>query len=64
MAQVVECLPSKCKAMNSNPNIAKKKKKKTLKIMIGLWTKVIEEILGTEGNLRDDYSGRNNEDLL
>jgi hypothetical protein len=23
MAQVVECLPSKCKALSSNPNIAK-----------------------------------------
>jgi hypothetical protein len=27
MAQVVECLPSKCKALSSNPNITKKKKK-------------------------------------
>jgi hypothetical protein len=26
MAQVVECLPSKCKAVSSNPNTAKKKK--------------------------------------
>jgi hypothetical protein len=25
---VVECLPSKCKTLSSNPNIAKKEKKK------------------------------------
>jgi hypothetical protein len=28
MAQVVECLPSKNKALSSNPSAAKKKKKK------------------------------------
>jgi hypothetical protein len=28
MAQVVECLPSKCKALNSNTSTAKKKIKK------------------------------------
>jgi hypothetical protein len=28
MAQVVECLPSKCEALSSNSNITKGKKKK------------------------------------
>jgi hypothetical protein len=27
MAQVIECLPSKCEALSSNPNIEKKKSK-------------------------------------
>jgi hypothetical protein len=27
VAQVVECLPSKCEALNSNPSTTKKKKK-------------------------------------
>jgi hypothetical protein len=31
MAQAVECLPSKCKALISNPNTAKKKKKESYK---------------------------------
>jgi hypothetical protein len=28
MVQAVECLPSKCKVLSSNPNTTKKKKKK------------------------------------
>jgi hypothetical protein len=31
VAQVVECLPSKCEALRSSPNTAKKKKKKKTK---------------------------------
>jgi hypothetical protein len=31
MAEVVECLPSICKTMNSNPTAAKKKKKERKK---------------------------------
>jgi hypothetical protein len=30
MAQVVECLPSKCKALSSNSSTAKKKKKQLI----------------------------------
>jgi hypothetical protein len=32
MAQMVECFPSKCKALNSNPSMTKKIKLKILKI--------------------------------
>jgi hypothetical protein len=33
LVQVVECLPSKCKAMSSNPSNAKKEKKSWSKIL-------------------------------
>jgi hypothetical protein len=35
MAQVVECLPSKCEVLNLNPSTTEKNKKKTKEISIG-----------------------------
>jgi hypothetical protein len=41
MAQVVKCLPTKCKAFSSNPRTAKKKKKKEEKRKRGIFKEYV-----------------------
>jgi hypothetical protein len=38
MAQVIECLPSKCKALSSNLNTTKKKKREEEEMHTKSWT--------------------------